>query len=46
MLKKNITSENVKLNQTTILDKIGGKFVPQIYHLRFLSVFHDFVVVQ
>ena len=30
MLKKNITSENVKLNQTTILDKIDGKFVPQI----------------
>ena len=41
MLKKNITSENVKLlNKTTILDKIDGKFVPQITYgfYRFFTI--------
>ena len=40
MLKRKIKSENVKLNQTTILDKINGKFVPQITYgfYRFFAI--------
>ena len=40
MLKRNIKIENVKLNQTTILDKINGKFVPQITYgfYRFFAI--------
>ena len=40
MLKKNITRENVKFLQTTILDKIDGKFVPQITYgfYRFFTI--------
>ena len=47
MLKKNITNENVKLNQTAILDKIDGKFLPiHTYILTYIHTYIHFIVFE